>query len=86
MTRWIHLGLAVMWIILVVPGVLLWKESILFVILLSLYANIEASFAAYLSAPKKQPDRKRLRSTNISYSMPFGRVTRRASAKRFTSV
>jgi hypothetical protein len=42
-----HLVLGWTWILLVVPGVLWWKESVLFVILLSLYANAESSFAAH---------------------------------------
>lgn len=42
-----HLALAWLWLILAIPAVLWWKESVLFVILLSLYANIEASLSAY---------------------------------------
>jgi hypothetical protein len=42
-----HLVLAITWILLVVPALLWWKDSVLFVILLSLYANVEASLAAY---------------------------------------
>jgi hypothetical protein len=42
------------------PAFFFWKESLLFVIAMSLYANIEASFAAFLSAGKK-PEIKRLK-------------------------
>jgi len=35
------------WILLAIPSVLWWKDSIIWVILLSLYANAEASFAAH---------------------------------------
>lgn len=35
------------WILLAIPALIWWKDSVLFVILLSLYANAEASFAAY---------------------------------------
>lgn len=49
--RWLlyhrHLLLGWAWILLAVPSVLWWKGSIVWVILLSLYANAEASFAAY---------------------------------------
>lgn len=48
--RWVvdhqHKLLAYFWLILAVPSVLWWKESVLFVILLSLYANYESSRAA----------------------------------------
>lgn len=42
-----HLVLAIFWAVLVVPALLWWKDSIIFVILLSLYANFEASLAAH---------------------------------------
>ncbi len=45
-----HLGMLFVWIGLSVPGVLFWKESILFVILLSLYANVAGEFAGYQGA------------------------------------
>lgn len=45
--RYRHLFLAAAWVALVIPAVLWWKESIIFVILLSLYANFEASIAAH---------------------------------------
>jgi hypothetical protein len=35
------------WPALVVPSLLWWKDSIIFVILLSLYANFGADFSAY---------------------------------------
>lgn len=38
------------WLGISVPGILWWKESILFVIILSLYANIAAEFGAYQAA------------------------------------
>lgn len=42
-----HLWLAWFWLVLAIPALLWWKESVLFVIMLSLYANIESSLAAY---------------------------------------
>lgn len=46
------------WLMLSVPGLLWWKESITFVIILSLYANIAAEFSAYQGAraEKKQDE------------------------------
>jgi hypothetical protein len=38
------------WVALSVPGLTVWRESLVFIIACSLYANIEASFAAYMSA------------------------------------
>ncbi|WP_280246175.1 hypothetical protein [Nocardia abscessus] len=55
--RWLqrrHLILGWLWIVLAVPALLWWKDSVLFVILLSLYANSEASFAAHQA--KKRND------------------------------
>jgi hypothetical protein len=42
-----HRILGWVWILLAVPSVLWWKDSIIWVILLSLYANAESSFAAH---------------------------------------
>lgn len=53
MAKWLrryHLLMVFVWAALAVPGILWWKESILFVIILSLYANLETSFGAYQAA------------------------------------
>lgn len=50
---WLHRGLAALWVALAVPGVLWWKQSILFVILASLYANV----ASELSTSEAADDR-----------------------------
>lgn len=42
-----HLALALMWAALVWPSVVWWADSLIFVILLSLYANFESSLAAH---------------------------------------
>jgi hypothetical protein len=42
-----HLWEAWFWVLLVVPAVLWWKESILFVILVSLYANYKTAIGAH---------------------------------------
>lgn len=41
-----HTYLLVFWVIMIIPTVLWWKESILWVAIMSLYANIEASASA----------------------------------------
>lgn len=58
--RRFHLTMVFVWLLLSVPGIIYWKESILFVIILSLYANMEGSFAAYMAArsEKKQSEGK----------------------------
>jgi hypothetical protein len=48
--KWFHLTMMVVWAGLSVPGLLWWKESITFVIILSLYANFAGEFAAYQGA------------------------------------
>ncbi len=55
-TRRLHLGFLVFWILMIVPTVTVWKESILLVLLMSLYANIEASATAFIAAKKKKEE------------------------------
>lgn len=53
MIKWLrrfHLLMMFVWLGLAVPGILWWRESILFVIILSIYANIAGEFAAYQGA------------------------------------
>lgn len=45
-----HLAMMAVWPALAVPAVLWWKQSIIFVILLSLYANFAGDFSAYQAA------------------------------------
>lgn len=51
MIQWIrehdHLLRAWMWCLLAIPTVLWWKDSILWVAMMSLYANIESSLSAH---------------------------------------
>lgn len=56
--RNVHLGLGVLWILLLIPAFLFWKESILFVIIMSIYANAEASFAAREGAESESEQEK----------------------------
>jgi hypothetical protein len=55
--RWLsehrHQWIGWMWIGLAIPALLWWKDSVPFLIAMSLYANIEASFAAH-NAKKAQ--------------------------------
>jgi hypothetical protein len=51
-----HLIMMGVWPVLAIPAVLWWKESIIFVILLSLYANFGADFSAYQAARAEESD------------------------------
>lgn len=42
-----HLLMAGMWVLLAIPTVLWWKDAIVWVALMSIYANVEASISAY---------------------------------------
>ena len=48
--KWLHLTAAVIWGIISIPTVLWWKESVLWVALVSCYANTIAHLAAYDAA------------------------------------
>lgn len=53
MVKWLkrfHLMMVFVWLALAVPGILLWRDSVLFVIILSLYANIAGEAAGYQGA------------------------------------
>lgn len=43
----VHLLLSLTWLALAIPAILIWQESILFVIFASVYANVASEFAAY---------------------------------------
>ena len=53
-----HLLLGWMWVGLLVPTLLWWKESILWVAVMSIYANVEASFAAHEGRRQRGDDSK----------------------------
>lgn len=45
--RLLHLSAACLWAVLAVPTVLLWKDSVLWVSLMSIYAIVVAHLSAY---------------------------------------
>jgi len=51
----LHLVLMSTWIILAIPTLLWWKDSILWVLLISIYANIATHWGAYQAA-KSEPE------------------------------
>lgn len=52
-----HLVMMAVWPLLAVPAVLWWKNSIILVILLSLYANFAGDFSAYQAARAEEESR-----------------------------
>lgn len=48
--RTIHLALALFWVCLIVPTILWWKESILWIAFMSLYAIVGTHVSAYQGA------------------------------------
>jgi hypothetical protein len=55
-----HLAMTFGWAVLLVPTLLWWRESVLWVALMSLYANVAGHWAAYQAAraEKKEDDRR----------------------------
>ena len=47
---WIHGSLVVVWILLIFPSVLLWRESIVWLVIMSAWANVAGSVASLQSA------------------------------------
>jgi hypothetical protein len=46
----LHLILPWMWVLLIVPTIFWWKESILFIGIVSVYANVVSHWTAYQAA------------------------------------
>jgi hypothetical protein len=62
MVKWLkrfHLVMVFVWLGLAVPGILLWRDSVLFVIILSLYANLAGEFAGYQGARAEEEAAKK---------------------------
>lgn len=47
--------MAIVWVLLAIPTLLWWKDAIVWVALMSIYANAEASLAAY-NAQRQQKE------------------------------
>jgi hypothetical protein len=69
----------IFWILMAVPTLTIWQESILLVLLMSLYANIEASATAFLSVkkPEKTKRAKIKGSVNVSHRGTSARIQKR---------
>lgn len=53
-----HKWATIVWILLLIPSILFWKESILWIILMSVWANIAGHWSAYQAsrAERKQDE------------------------------
>lgn len=49
-SRRLHLSLAVLWAILMIPTVTWWKDSVMWVGIISVYANFVSHWGAYQAA------------------------------------
>lgn len=45
-----HLSMTLLWVVLAIPSVIWWKDSVLWVIIISIYANIVGHLAGYTAA------------------------------------
>jgi hypothetical protein len=57
--RRFHLIAVVVWTLLLVPSLLWWKASVLWVVLMSVWANIQGHFASYMAAQTEQREMDR---------------------------
>ena len=51
-----HFSMMIVWACLLVPTILLWKESILWIAFMSLYANFVGHFSAWDAARSEDPE------------------------------
>ena len=49
-SRWLHLALTLVWLLLLVPTVLWWRESLPWLVFMSWYANFVGQWSAYEAA------------------------------------
>ncbi|AYO67739.1 hypothetical protein AB8S42_02790 [Klebsiella pneumoniae] len=59
-----HLVAAVMWVGLAIPSLIWWKDSVLWVILISIYANIVGHLSGYSAARADQAAEESEESTS----------------------
>lgn len=45
-----HLYMSFIWVILAIPSVIWWKDSVLWVIIISIYANVVGHLSGYTAA------------------------------------
>lgn len=50
MIKKMHLAAAALWVLLAIPSVIWWKNSVLWVIIISIYANVVGHLSGYTAA------------------------------------
>ncbi|WP_426506227.1 hypothetical protein [Serratia proteamaculans] len=45
-----HLFMSFLWVVLAIPSIMWWKDSVLWVIIISIYANIVGHLSGYTAA------------------------------------
>lgn len=50
----LHLALMGVWVVLIVPTVLWWSESVLWVLIISIYANIVGHWSSYQASKAEE--------------------------------
>lgn len=64
-----------LWLILVVPSLLWWKDSILWVIVISLWANIVGHFSAYIAGRAELAQQKGYNLTEMDKAWIITTIT-----------
>jgi hypothetical protein len=54
-----HLALTIVWVVMIIPGVLLWRDSVPFLVAVSIYANAAGHWAAYEGEKAKKAAEKK---------------------------
>ncbi len=60
-----HVALAFMWVLLVPPTLIFWAESIIWVLMISIYANIVGHWGAYQAARAEQSEKAGLDNEDL---------------------
>lgn len=54
--RHLHAGLTILWALLIIPAIFWWRDSVPFLVLCSVYANLAGHWAAYEAAKSKKEE------------------------------
>jgi hypothetical protein len=54
--RHIHAGLTIAWLILIIPSMLLWKDSVPWLVFMSVWANVAGSFGSWQAARAEESE------------------------------
>jgi hypothetical protein len=80
-----NLTMSFVWIVLTVPSLLFWKNSILWVIVISLWANIVGHFSAYIAARSEAAQQKGHNLTEQDRAWVIDIITSRLHATTITT-